>query len=253
MPAFRLVRRIGSVDMSCLLSLALIALSGSVSAQVFRAEAPNLPGPVLAEASVDSPETVRLLTGLAKIESDLQLGLLFLKDGLSNPQGSHFSDPLAETYPDIRDGLAAAGVADFEPQLAALAAGGSKGEVMAAYGEAVGALILARSALQPSPRDLLLSIVEQTRAVVGEINPAGPTEAASYQDAWAMLMVARNQIDLLVRNGDPATVEAAKSMALTFDEVILSMPDPATSAPVAFDPAPILNVITVLEGLVGSA
>jgi hypothetical protein len=247
-PHFRL-----ALIMPCVLSVSLVVAAGDGQAQVYRAELTQPVGPTLAQATLGSPETVRLLTGLAKIESDLQLGLLFLKDGLTNPEGSHFTHPMAETYPGIKDGLAAAGAADFAAQLVALEGGGSEETVMAAYSAAVLGLMQARSTLRASPRDLLVSIVEQTRAVVAEINPEGPTDAADYQDAWAMLMVARTQIDLLSRNEDQAIVEAAKGMALTFDDIILTMPDPNTQGPVAFDPAPIVEAIGKLELLAGSA
>lgn len=232
--------------------LVLVASASVAAAQGFRVDTLHQPGPILAEATASSPETVHLLTALAKIESDLQLGLLFLADGLVHPEGSHFTHPRAETYPGIKDSLAAAGVADFEPLLLALEAGGEKDAVIASYTAAVGALMGARSTLRPTDRDMLLSIVDQARAIAGEINPAGPTEVANYQDGWAMLMVARNQIDLLLKSKDPVIAKAASEMALTFDDVILSMPDPNTSAPVAFDPAPILSAITTLEGLAGS-
>lgn len=234
------------------LSAALFALAPSADAQAFRVEIPVPTGPILAEATAGNPETVRLLTGLAKIESDLQLGLLFLKDGLVDPEGSHFTHPRIETLPALRDGLAAAGVADIEPFLVALEAGGDEDAVMSAFTAATGALMKARSILRPSTKDMLLSIVDQARAVAAEINPTGPTELANYQDAWAMLTVARTQIDLLVRNEDPAVAKAARDMALAFDDVILSMPDPNAGGPVTFDPAPILAAIGILEGLAGS-
>lgn len=253
MPALRSSRSLRPLAVACLLSVSLFGTTASVSAQAVRLQALWVPGPTLAEAPASNPEIVRLLSGLAKIESDLQLGLLFLKDGLTNPEGSHFTHPRAETFPEIKDGLAAAGVADLEPLLVALETGGSEEAVLAAYADATAALMQARTMLHPDPRDLLVSIVDQTRAVAAEINPSGPTDVANYQDAWAMLMVARNQIDLLTRNEDPAIAEAAKTMALTFDDVILSMPDPSTTTPVAFDPAPILNAIGVLETVVGGA
>ena len=225
-------------------------------AQAFRAEALQTPavaaGPLLVEGTKPSGEVIALLSGLAKIESDLQLGMLFLADGLTNPEGSHFGHPRAETYPALKDALARAGIVDFEAQLVTLEAGGDSATVTTAYTEAIAAIMGARSVLRPSAQDMLLSIVDQTRAVVGEINPEGPTELANYQDAWAMLLVARNQLDLLVRGQDAAVAEAAMKMALVFDDIILSMPDPVASAPVAFDRAPLIEAIAALEGFAGS-
>lgn len=207
---------------------------------------------VLAETTATNPETVRLLAGLGKIESDLQLGMLFMQDGLTNPEGSHFTHPRAETVPEIKDGLAAAGVEDFEPLLVALEGGGDAAAVTANYQAVIAALMQARSDLNSSNRDLLLSIVAQVEAVAGEINAAGPTEVNNYQDAWSMLMVARGQIDLLVGDADPAIKVAATEMGLALDDVILSMPDPNVASPVDFDPAPILTLKAKMEELAGT-
>ncbi len=245
-----------SLPPALVLATALALTGADTSAQAFRADLPlhpgTLAGPVLVEGEVSNPEVVPLLTGLAKIESDLQLGMLFLADGLTNPSGSHFTHPRAETYPMIKDGLAKAGIADFEAQLVALEAGGDSATVTAAYTAAVAAIMGARSTLRPSVQDLVASIADQTRAVVGEINPAGPTEVQNYQDAWAMLLVARNQIDLLSQGQDAPVIQAAKELGLAIDDIIISMPDPAASGPVTFDAAPLLQVITGLDALAGT-
>jgi hypothetical protein len=230
----------------------LAGAATTATAQGFRVEVLGKPGPILAQATAPSEETVRLLTGLAKIQSDLMLGLLFLQDGMVSAEGSHFSHPRAETYPGLKDGLIAVGIADFEPQLIALEAGGSKETVLAAYAAANGAVMQARSTLRASDRDLLTSIVEQARAIAAEINPAGPTAVESYQDAWAMVMVARSQTDLLLFSADPKVATAAKKMALTLDDVIISLPDPNVSMPVEVEATLILEAVGALEGLAGS-
>lgn len=237
---------------SAILVASGLALAPAVSAQAFRTELLGQPTLVRVQAQAANPETVRLLSGLAKIESDLQLGMLFLMDGLTNPEGSHFTHPRAETWPEIKDALLAAGVADFEALLQKLEAGGEQEAVVDAYTEVIAALMHARTTLNPSDKDAILSIVEQARAVVGEINAEGPTEVNNYQDAWAMLMVARSQVDLLMKNKDPAIAKAAGDMAMAFDDVILSMPDPSVKAPVDFDPSPIISAVGMLEALAGS-
>jgi hypothetical protein len=246
-----------ALRVSGLLTLATVVApllsSPAAQAQGFRAETLRPSGPVLAEATAPaSTETVRLLTGLAKIQSDLMLGLLFLQDGMAAGQGSHFASPRAETYPGLKEGLVAAGIADFEPELLALEAGGSKEAVLAAYAAANGAVMQARSTLRPSDRDMLASIVEQARAASAEINPAGPTEAAGYQDAWAMVMVARSQVDFLLFSADGKVAAAARKMALALDDVIISLPDPNVSTPVDVDATLILEAVGALEGLAGS-
>lgn len=229
-----------------------LTLASPVSAQVVRSVIAVGPDVVLAEASATNPETVRLLAALGKVESDLQLGMLFMQDGLTNPDGSHFTHPRKETVPEIKDALAAAGVEDFEPLLVTLETGGDAATVITNYQSVITALIVARSTLKPSNRDLLLSIVAQTDAVVGEINAAGPTEVNNYQDAWAMLMVARGQVDLLLGDADPSVVQAATEMGSALDDVILSMPDPAITAPVEFDPSPIVTLRAKMDELAGT-
>ncbi|OYX26468.1 MAG: hypothetical protein B7Z10_03180 [Rhodobacterales bacterium 32-66-7] len=228
-----------------------LALAGPASAQMLHTEALVPPGPDLVEGEVRNLDTVLLLTGLAKIESDLQLGLLFLSDGLTSAEGSHFSRPRAETLPAIRDSLIKAGVADLEPLLLALEAAADSAAVDAAYKDAVGAIMMARSVLQPTGQERLRSIVAQVRLVASEINPTGPTELARYQQAWAMLLVARGDIDLLGRDADPVIANAAKRMAKTMDDIILSMPDPNASGPVAFDPSLIQQTIMQMAVLAG--
>ncbi len=244
-------KRSGIAALACLLVLS----STAVSAQAFRMESLGSarPGPVLVQAAPENAETVRLLSGLAKIESDLQLGLLFLADGLQNPEGSHFFHPRRETYPGLRDGLIAAGIEDFEPLLVALEAGGDKAAVMQSYTAVIGSLMQARATLAPAPRDMLLSIIDLAKAAADEINPEGATDVQKFQDAWAMLMVARNQLDLLMRADDAAVATAAQRMATAFDDVILSMPDPNAKAPVTYDPSALILVIQSAEALVGSA
>ena len=229
-----------------------VVVAGLASAQAFRSDGLAVPGPIRVQATAEAVDTVALLAGLAKIESDLQLGLLFVVDGLTNPEGSHFTHPLAETFPAIRDGLAAAGVPDLEPLLSALEAGGDKDAVMAAYKAATAGLMEARSVLRPSPSVMLQAVVAQTRDALGEINAAGPTEVNNYQDAWAMLMVARTNLDLLARTDDAAVAKVAEGLILGFDDIILTMPDPNQSAPVSFDPAPIAALLSQLETAAGS-
>lgn len=232
-------------------SATALHLAGGVSAQTINTETLIFPGPDLVEGEVRNLDTVLLLTGLAKIESDLQLGLLFLTDGMVSAEGSHFSRPRAETLPAIQDALVKAGVPDLEPLLMALEEAADSIAVESAYKEAVGAIMMARSVLKPTAQDRLRSIVAQVRLVASEINPAGPTELESYQEAWAMLLVARGDIDLLGRDEDPIIANAAKRMATTMDDIILSMPDPNAAGPVAFDPSLIQQTIMQMAVLAG--
>ncbi len=229
-----------------------LGLATTGHAQIDRMKPKVEPALILAQAAATDPETVRILAALAKIESDLNLGMLFMQDGLTNPEGSHFAHPRAETLPGIAAGLAAAGAQDLEPLLLALEGGGDAATVTSNFQAVITGIMLARSSLKPTNRDLLLSIVAQTEAIAAEINASGPTEGNNYQDAWAMLMVARGQVDLLMGDPDAAIKSAATEMALALDDVILSMPDPNVAAPVDFDPAPINALKEKMEALAGT-
>lgn len=220
-------------------------------AQALRSETLILPGPVTVQAEAVREETVRLLTGLALIESRLNAGLLFLQDGLTHPEGSHFLRALTVTYPEIKDGLLAAGIADLEPLLAALTTDHDIALINADYTLALTAVLKARSSLNYTGRELLQSVVEQMKLAATEFNPAGPTDLHDYQDAWAAIQVARSELDLLLRSKEAEVAKAAEAMVPVFDDLILSMPDPNAAGPVAFDPALIDQAITSLTGLAG--
>ncbi|WP_333814494.1 hypothetical protein [Tabrizicola sp.] len=199
---------------------------------------------VQVEAQASSQETVRLLVGLGRIRADLQLGMLVLGEPSA---AAHFGHPRAEILPGIAEGLQAAGVGDLAPVLQKLEDGGAEDAVRKAYLEAEKALLKARSTLAPSGEDAALAVLELARLSAGGIAASGPTEMRAYQVAWAQLMVARGELDLLARSADPGLAQLALSEAMALDEIILSMPDPAGSGPVAFDPAPILELVKRLE------
>jgi len=60
-------------------------------------------------------------------------------------------------------------------------------------------------------------------------------------------MVARGELDLLSRDQDRAVAQLAGKTAMAFDEVILFMPDPMQSGPVAFDRALVQGLLEKLE------
>ena len=192
------------------------------------------------EAQASNPETVRLLVGLGQIRADLQLGMLLLGEPSAE---AYFSHPRAEILPGIADGLLAAGVPDLAPVLQALEGGGGKGVARKGHVEAEKALLKARSTLNPSGEDAALAVLELAKGAAGQINASGPTEAKPYQIAWAQLMVARGELDLLARSNDPGLAKLAVAEGMALDEIILSMPDPNQTAPVAFDPTPIWQLI----------
>lgn len=216
-----------------------VGLTIGASAQVLRigTSAPML---VEVEAPGADGETVRLLVGLGGIRAELQLGMLALGEPSAE---AHFSRPRAEILPGIAEGLVAAGVPDLGPVLQALEAGGDQNAVRKAYLDAEKALLKARSTLNPSGQDATLAVLELAKAAAGQIDASGRTEAKSYRTAWALMMVARGELDLLSRNADPALAKLAVSEATAIDEIILSMPDPNQSGVVEFDRAPILKLI----------
>jgi hypothetical protein len=226
-----------------------VALTSAATAQVYRAEILTNPTVIRVEGEAPNAETVMLLTGLAAIERDMMLGMLFLQDGLTSTVGSHFTHPRKETWPGIKDGLAAAGIADFEALLTTLETETDQAAVTAAYMEVNSAVLQAQSALHATEHDLVLAIVEGVRAAHDRFNAAGPTEVVNYQDGWAGLMIERGKVDLLMQSTDPALAKAAGEMGMALDNVILSMPDPAINAPVEFDAAPIAALLAQLEAL----
>lgn len=231
---------------------ALFVLAPVAQAQAFRSGFPAQTMIFKAGGEAATPETVRLLHGLAKIESDIRLGMLFAVDHVKDPGGSHLSDPHEEIWPDIRDGLLAAGAADFDALLVQLEEAKDEAAVLAVGSEVLFAIVKARAALHPTDADIGASVLELTREAATEINPTGPTgptEIASYQDAWSLLTVARGEVELLLHAQDPILARAAVKMVLALDDVIIFMPDPEAKTPVAFDPAVIADAATKLEAL----
>ena len=231
---------------------ATLMLPITAGAQVYRSDLLLPRTVILAEGAVSNPETVRLLAGLASIERDMMLGMLFLQDGLTSTIGSHFTHPRVETWPGLKDGLVAAGVADFENLLIAVEQATDKDAVTKAYTEANTAVLLAQAALHGSEKDQVLAMVEGVRNALARFNAAGPTEVVNYQDGWAGLMIERGKVDLLMQSADPAVAKSATDMAMALDNVILSMPDPAVTEPVTFDPAPVADLLAQMESMAGS-
>jgi hypothetical protein len=226
------------------------ALASVAHAQSFRPAVLGSQTVVEVQGEVASEETVWLLHGLAKIESDVRLGMLFAHAHVKDPSGSHLSDPHEEIWPEIKDKLIAAGATDFDALLLQLEEARDEKAVLAVGSEVIKAIVKARDAIHPTEADIAASVVELTREVRTEINHSGPTELASYQDAWSMLNVARSEVDLLLHAKDPAIAKAAIKMVLALDEVIIFMPDPEASGPVEFDVTVIDNAVAILEGLV---
>ena len=96
---------------------------------------------------------------------------------------------------------------------------------------------------------MAFTVLGLAQLAAAEINASGPTEVAAYQTAWALLMAARGELDLLARNQEPGMAKLAVKETLAIDDVILSMPDPNQMAPVNFDPTPILQLIDRLKAV----
>jgi hypothetical protein len=217
--------------------------------------APKLSAPIAAislSTTDASAETIALITGLIGIERDLLLGQLFLQGGMVSAEGSHFTHPRRDNFPAIKDGLAAAGAPDLEPLLIALEGATEKGAVNEAYLAVLAAVLQAKQSLQPTEQDVLAAVIGTTEAAAAMLDPSGTTDVIAYQEAWGLLMAARGQIDTMISSVDPAVKKSATKMALDFDEVILFAPDPAASAPVAFDPALITTLVATLKGEIAS-
>lgn len=224
-------------------------LSQAALGQAFRSDV--LGASILHETKVEASnvDVVHVLAGIGEIRADLQLGLLFLQEDLTHPEGSHFLRPRQESWPKIKDKFIAAGGADIEPLLVALEGATEKEAVLAAWQAVETELAKGRSALQPTSGDVLLGLHEMATDAAASIDPSGTTAVADYQNAWSIIMVARGELDLLARDPDPAIAKIAAEQALAFDDLIISMPDPHQSAPVAVDPALFKALVTRIEEL----
>lgn len=228
-----------------LLAVVGVAVADPGLAQAFRSEilGAHLETEVKIEAS--SPEIVRLLAGIIEIRSDLQLGLLAKHDGLP---AAHINDARTIVWPEFREGLMAAGMVDLAPLLDKLDAASDPAAINATYSEIEGVLMKGHEALHPTSADMLLALNAVAQTIATEtINQSGPTSVHDFQDAWAMILSARGELDLLMRDSDPAVAKYAKEAAMAFDDVIISLPDPNQNAPVEIDPALFKDMVTRLE------
>ncbi|MBN8630042.1 MAG: hypothetical protein J0L76_04205 [Rhodobacterales bacterium] len=234
------------------LRLAIVAAAGAVltdaaSAQAFRSQALGWHVQTETRIEASSPETVRLLAGIMEIRSAVQLGLLAKQDGRP---AAHLSDARMIVWPEYREGLMAAGMADLDPLLQKLDAATDKAAIAAANTEIEAALMKGHAALNPTSADVLLSLHALAEKVATQtINPSGPTDAHDYQVAWGRIMAARGELDLLMHDSDPAIAKYASEAAMAFDDVIISLPDPGRTGPVEVDPSLFNELVSRLEGL----
>jgi hypothetical protein len=234
-------------------AVALTLAASPLTAQSFRTDFLHPEGRQEISIEASSNDIVQVLAGIGEIRAAVQLGLLFLEEGLKNPEGSHFLTPRAHIYPGIKDSLAAVGAPDLEPLLQALEAASGKEEVTAAFSAVEGALQQAHSKLNPTSADQILAVMAMAQAAAGKINAAGPTPVADYQDAWAIIMAARSDLDLLMRDPDPTIAKLAGDEAMLFDELIISIPDPHQMAPVEIDAGLFNGLVSQMEKMQDSA
>lgn len=230
-------------------AIAIALVTQPLAGQSFRTDYLNVQSGHRISIEASSADVVKVLAGMAEIRAELQLGLLFQEEGLVNPEGSHFTAPRAHILPEIKDSLAAVGAPDLEPLLQALETASGKEAVTAAFSAVEAALQQARSKLSPTSADVVLAVVEMTRFAASRINADGPTAVSDYQEAWAIVMAARGELDLLSRDADPTIAKLAAEQAMLFDDVIISLPDPHQPAPVAVDAALLSALVTRLEAL----
>lgn len=249
-PFTRLQRHLAVAALS---TLAAAVVASPLDAQSFRSDALHLPAtnPINIEAS--SNDTVRVLAGIGEIRAALQLGLLFLEEGLTHPDGSHFKTPRAHIYPEIKESLAMVGAPDLEPLFQALETAADKEAVMAAFSAVEGGLQQARSKLAPTSADTILAVRAMAGDAAAMINASGPTDVRTYQDAWAIIMSARGELDLLMRDPDPTIAKLAKDEAMLFDDLIIALPDPHQPTPVAVDVSLFNDLVSHLETLNNAA
>ncbi len=230
--------------------LALIAglLVAPAGHAQMRLPAPQAETPALLVEGATDAEVLRLLLGLAEIRADLQLGLLAAQDGRAEAGAAHFAHARETALPGVAEGLAAVGVTDLGALLQTLEESGGEDARNKAYRAVETAMLQARSALQPTPDQVMQSVSEMARAGAGKLDASGQTAGPDYQAAWALLMVARGELDLLTRDQDRAVAQQASKASVAFDDVILFMPDPMQPGPVAFDRTLVLDLLDKLAG-----
>jgi hypothetical protein len=249
-PFTRLQRHLAVAALS---ALAATVAASSLEAQAFRTDALHVPSTNLISVEASSNDTVRVLAGIGEIRAALQLGLLFLEEGLTNPDGSHFKTPRAHIYPEIMDSLAKVGAPDLEPLFEALETASDKNSVKAAFSAVEGGLQQARGKLAPTSADAILAVHAMAGRAATMINASGPTTVPDYQDAWSIIMSARGELDLLMRDPDPTIAKLASDEAMLFDDLIISLPDPHQPAPVAVDVGLFNDLVSHLETLNSAA
>lgn len=229
-----------------------LALAAAPASWAFTLPMTPTPPAQAIEVQAEAANTGKVdqLVALAAIQSDLQLGLLFLQESGAEAAAPFLARPGAETWPTIKDSIMAAGGTDMGPLLAQLQ-GGDAAAVYEGYVQVSVGMAKTRTALAPSTADSVAAILTQSRQVAAGLNAAGPTDAEAYRQAWAMLMTTRNQLDLLSRDPDQAVVKAVGEVALAMDDLILSLPYPVTAEPVMLDPAQVLGAIKPLEAVAG--
>lgn len=213
---------------------------------------PTQPAAVInIQAEAANSSKVDQLVGLAAIQSDLQLGLLFLQESGTEAAAPFLARPVAATWPAIKDSILAASGTDLGPLLAQLQQGADAAAVYESYVDVSVGLAKTRTALAPTSADTVAAILTQIRQAAAGLNAAGPTDAEAYRQAWAMLMTTRNQLDLLSRDPDQAVAKAVGEVAVAMDDLILALPYPVTADPVTLDPAQVLDAIKPLEAVAG--
>lgn len=246
----RLQRQIAAAAVSSL--AALVAASPSAG-QAVRIDVLRPPGTDMVSVEASSNETVRVLASIGEIRAALQLGMLFQYEGKGAQAGSHFSTPRTHIYPGIKEALAMVGAPDLEPLLLALETAQGKEAVTQAFSAVEGALQQGRAKLSPTSADAILAVHAMATHASAKINAAGPTDVAAYQDAWSIILSARSELDLLMRDSDPTIAKLAAEEAMLFDELIISLPDPKQSAAVAVDARLFSDLVARLETLNSAA
>lgn len=225
---------------------------------------PNLAGPVHSGPMQVQPlpaapaeirvadDSLSLLVGIIGIERDLYLGKLFADESMISPTGSHFTHPRKEDFAQIKDGLAKAGAPDIEPLLIALEEATEKEAISDAFYDVLGGLKKAEAAIKPTDQDIRTAILQTVEAAAANLDPSGMTDGLAYQESWGLLMAASAHLNALNTSTDPAIRKMASKLTMEFDDVIIMAPIPNTDASIAFDPAPVIQLIETLKGDAGS-
>jgi hypothetical protein len=171
----------------------------------------------------DANPNVAYLTRLYLVEGHLRAALSLYQMGLTDEAIGLSGHPEAEMMDEVRDGLAAHGIADITPAMDAF----TDAMVHSASVSDVDAALATVSATITEAADLdarsrFDAIIALTRAAAdeftGSIEDGQVTELMAYFESRGFIEVARSALDALVGSSDPVVAASAQKSLTALDD-----------------------------------